>query len=238
MPSRIRARARSYGARDLRAGLQGPPRAPSNAGSASSTSMRDVTLCANWRRGAPAAPGCLIATPRGRDRPVRRARRAVHARRARQPAQRVFVIVDNGSAHRGKKSIQRFQGSDSAAGNSSTSGVNDSSHKQSACGAHDVSTPTSDIDLNPPLAGSSLLQADGNGSFVTPTFSSVSNYGVRRAGDDERLEDAVGIGGGYSGHLSGAGVSRIVEPGRFLPRFDRPGRSGRRRHRRGARLAR
>ena len=42
----------------------------------------------------------------GRDRPVRRARRAVHERRAVQQGPRVFVIVDNGSAHRGKRSIR------------------------------------------------------------------------------------------------------------------------------------
>ncbi len=43
--------------------------------------------------------------------PVRRARRAVHdAIKPYSKAQRVFVIVDNGSAHRGQRSIDRLQG--------------------------------------------------------------------------------------------------------------------------------
>ena len=48
--------------------------------------------------------------PQGRNRTVRRARRPVHDPAPLQHAQRVFVIVDNGSAHRGQRSIDRLQG--------------------------------------------------------------------------------------------------------------------------------
>ena len=62
------------------------------------------------RLGRPAREAVRPLRPQGRHRPVRRARRPVHEPTALHQAQRVFVIVDNGSAHRGQRSIDRLQG--------------------------------------------------------------------------------------------------------------------------------
>ena len=63
------------------------------------------------RLGRPPRQDLRPLRPQGRHRAVRRARRAVHEPvEPYRSAQRVFVIVDNGSAHRGKRSIDRLQG--------------------------------------------------------------------------------------------------------------------------------
>ncbi len=83
-----------------------PPPAPS-AGSASSTSTSEVARSATWPPGTPGARSCSTADG------IVPFDALVEQFMTVEPyskAQRVFVIVDNGSAHRGEASIRRLQG--------------------------------------------------------------------------------------------------------------------------------
>ena len=87
-----------------------PPRAASSAASASSTSTRRGALCylAAWdARRAKLFDRCA---PKDGIVPFDQLVEQFMSTEPYSKAQRVFVIADNGSAHRGKRSIDRLQG--------------------------------------------------------------------------------------------------------------------------------
>ena len=88
-----------------------PPPPASSAGSASSTSTTAKARSATWPPGTPAARNCSIAAPprTGSSRSIALVEQFMTVE-PYSKAQRVFVIVDNGSAHRGQRSIDRLQG--------------------------------------------------------------------------------------------------------------------------------